>query len=121
VPQQGSTAGTRVTDCFIDQVGHKGCTFVTTDQLKAQWDVLIKAAEPTKNCDVADVRYIGESQGVENGVIAELACKNKRGYIVVVNGNRTKLEQQTPCRIAKEHKDEQQCTIPGNGTYAAAD
>lgn len=117
VPQPGSTAGTRVTDCFIDQVGHKSCTFVTADQLKAQWDVLIKAAEPTKGCDVADVRYIGESQGVDKGVIAELACKNKRGYIVVVNADRTKLETQTPCRIAKEHKDEQQCTIPGNGTY----
>jgi len=121
VPQPGSTAGTRVTDCFLDQVGHKSCSFVTPDQLKAQWDVLIKAAEPTKGCDVSDVRYIGESQGVTNGVIAELACKNKRGYIVVVNAERTKLEQQTPCRIAKEHKEEQQCTIPGNGTYSSAD
>ncbi len=117
VPQQGSTAGVRVTDCFLDQVGHKGCTFVTTDQLKAQWDVLIKAAEPTKGCDVSEVRYIGESQGVDKGVIAELACKNKRGYIVVVNGDRTKLETQTPCRIALAHKDDQQCSIAGNGTY----
>ncbi|WP_443750583.1 hypothetical protein [Asticcacaulis solisilvae] len=118
VPQQGSSAGVRVTDCFLDQVGHKGCSFVTTDQLKAQLDVLIKAAEPAKACDVADVRYIGESTGVANGVIAELACKNKRGYIVVVSGDRTKLaEQATPCRIAKAHNDEQQCQIAGNGTY----
>ena len=117
VPQPGSTAGVRVNDCFIDQLSRKSCTYVTADQLKAQWDVLIKAAEPTKNCDVSEVRYIGESSAINNGVIAELACKNKRGYIVVANAARTKLELDTPCRIAKAHNDEQQCQIKDNGTY----
>jgi len=117
VPQPGSTAGTRVNDCFIDQLSRKSCTYVTADQLKAQWDVLIKAAEPTKGCDVAQVRYIGESANLTNGVIAELACKNKRGYIAVVNSERTKLELTTPCRIAKAHNDPEQCQIEGNGTY----
>ena len=79
--------------------------------------MLIKAAEPTKNCDVSEVRYIGESSAINNGVIAELACKNKRGYIVVANAARTKLELDTPCRIAKAHNDEQQCQIKDNGTY----
>ncbi len=117
VPQPGSSAGVRVNDCFIDQLSRKSCTYVTADQLKAQWDVLIKAAEPTKGCDVAEVRYIGESSAVPSGVIAELACKNKRGYIVVASTDRTKLELDTPCRIAKAHKDEQQCEIKDNGTY----
>ncbi len=121
VPQPGSTAGVNVTDCFLDQVRHKSCTMVTPDMLKAQLDKLIKTAEPKKNCDVADVRYIGESSGVEKGLIAELACKNKRGYIVVVSGDRTKLETDTPCRIAKAHNEEQQCQIAGNGTYTEAD
>jgi hypothetical protein len=117
VPQPGSTAGVRVNDCFVDQLSRKSCTYVTPDMLKAQWDALIKAAEPTKGCDVAQVRYIGESGNVPDGVIAELACKNKRGYIATVNADRSKLEIQTPCRIAKAHNDPEQCKIEGNGTY----
>ncbi len=50
-------------------------------------------------------------------MIAELACTNKRGYIVVVQKDRNSIVEDTPCKIAKEHKDPEQCTIAGNGTY----
>ncbi len=122
VPQADSTSSLSVDDCFIDQTRRKQCTFVTPDQLKAQVDKLIKVAEPTKGCDVSDVRYIGESSGVDKGVIVEVACKNKRGYIGVITADRTKFaDTPTACRIAKAHKDEQQCQIAGNGTFNAAD
>ena len=117
VPQAGSTSFVNVNDCFIDQTKRKLCTYVTPAALMAQLDKLIKLKEPTKGCDVKEVRYIGESSGVDSGVIAELACTNKRGYIVVVQKDRNSIVEDTPCKIAREHKDPEQCTIPGNGTY----
>jgi hypothetical protein len=121
VPQPGGTIAGSVADCFIDQTRRKACTFVTTDQLKAQIDKLIKVAQPTKNCDVSDVRYIGESQNVKNAVVIEIACVNKRGYITAIAGDRKSLLDSTPCKIALAHKDNILCEIPGNGTYASAD
>lgn len=117
VPQPGSTASVHVKDCFIEQSTRADCTFVTEPQLKAQLDKLIKVAEPGKNCDLSQVRYIGESADTENGLIAELACVNKRGYIAVVAPDRKSLEA-TPCKLAKAHGLDQSCTIPGNGTYS---
>jgi hypothetical protein len=121
VPQAGGTIAGSVADCFVDQTRRKACTFVTTDDLKAQIDKLIKVAEPGKNCDVSDVRYIGESQNSKNAVVIEVACANKRGYITAISGDRKTLLDSTPCRIAIAHKDNILCTIPGNGTYASAD
>ena len=123
VPQPGSQSSLRLNDCFHDQVGQKACTYVTTDMLMAQVDKLIKAAEPTKACDVTQVRYIGESASVDDGVIAEIACANKRGYIVAINADRQGFaDKALPCVIARTHKDaDQQCTIPGNGTYTSGD
>jgi len=117
VPQAGSKSDVNVTDCFMDQVRHKSCTLTTGDQLKAQIDKLIKAAEPNKGCDVKEVRYIGEADQPENALIVEVACVNKRGYIGVINPERTKIEAD-PCRLAAAHHDAQKCTIPENGTYA---
>ncbi|WP_303829177.1 hypothetical protein [Asticcacaulis taihuensis] len=121
VPQPGSTAGVRVNDCFIDQTSRKMCTYVTEPQLRAQIDKLIKVAQPGKDCDVSDVRYIGESDGIEGAVIIEIACSNKRGYIAVIAANRNSIADSTPCKIAKSHNDPVQCTIAGNGTYSSAD
>ncbi|MBW8880806.1 MAG: hypothetical protein JF615_05075, partial [Asticcacaulis sp.] len=87
VPQPGSTSATRVTDCFMDQVSRKACTLTTPAVLMKQLDKLIKIAKPDKGCDVKDARYIGESEGVEDGVIVEIACANKRGYIAVVSAD----------------------------------
>ncbi len=117
VPQAGSKSDVNVTDCFMDQVRHKSCTLTTADQLKGQIDKLIKAAEPNKGCDVKEVRYIGEADQPENALIVEIACSNKRGYIGVINPERTKVEAD-PCRLAAAHHDAQKCTIPENGTYA---
>ena len=120
VPQEGSTAGTRLTDCFIAQSARNKCSLVTVDVLNAQLDKLIKVAEPGKNCDLADARYIGESDSLANGAIVEIACKNKRGYIGTVTPDRTKFaDTPSPCTIAKAHKEPIQCEIAGNGTYAA--
>ncbi|MFT4075226.1 MAG: hypothetical protein QM647_06800 [Asticcacaulis sp.] len=121
VPQPGSTSTVRVNDCFIDQTSRKNCTYVTEPQLRAQLDKLIKIAQPGKNCDISDVRYIGESDGVEGAVIVEIACSNKRGYIAILAANRNSLTDSVPCTIAKSHKDPIQCEIPGNGTYSSAD
>ncbi len=121
VAQPGGTVAGSVSDCFIDQIRRKACTYVTEDQLKAQVDKLIKVAQPTKNCDVAEVRYIGESQNVKNAVVIEIACVNKRGYITAIAGDRKSLLDSTPCKIALAHKDNILCEIPGNGTYATAD
>ena len=117
VPQPGSKSDVNVTDCFMDQVRHKSCTLTTADQLKAQIDKLIKAAEPTKGCDTKEVRFIGEAESPENALIVEVACVNKRGYIGVINPERTKIDAD-PCRLAAAHHDAQKCTIPENGTYA---
>ncbi|HVZ29884.1 MAG TPA: hypothetical protein VG839_05790 [Asticcacaulis sp.] len=121
VPQPGGTIAGSVGDCFIDQTRRKACTYVTVDDLKAQVDKLIKIAQPTKGCDVSDVRYIGESQNVKNAVVVEIACANKRGYIGAIAADRKSLLETTPCKIALAHKDNILCEIPGNGTYATAD
>ncbi len=120
VPQPGSTGSTSVTDCAIVKSRQRQCTLTTDAALKGFLDKLIKISQPTKNCDVADVRYIGESAGVAHGLLAELACVNKRGYIVLVAADRQSLMSATPCKIAKAHKEEQQCQIAGNGTYNPA-
>ncbi len=118
VPQPGTKSDVVVSDCFLDQVRHKLCTLTTAAQLQGQIDKLVKAAEPGKNCDVKEVRYIGEAETPEDGVIVEIACVNKRGYIGVVSPDRTKLIGADPCRLAAAHQDSQKCTIPENGTYA---
>jgi hypothetical protein len=117
VPQPGAQADVNVTDCFMDQVRHKSCTLTTAAQLQAQVDKLIKIAEPNKGCDVKQVRYIGEAESPEGALIVEVACSNKRGYIGIINPERTKIEAD-PCRLAAAHHDAQKCTIPENGTYA---
>lgn len=121
VPQSGSTAGVSVTDCYLVKMRNRTCSLTTDDMLKAQLDKLIKIAEPKKGCDIKDVKYLGESAGVEGGLIAEIACVNKRGYIIVVEKDRNSISVATPCHIAKAHKEPQQCTIAGNGTYLAND
>ncbi len=121
VPQAGSTAGVSVTDCFLVKTRNRTCSITTDDMLKAQLDKLIKLAEPKKGCDIKEVKYLGESSGVEGGLIAEIACVNKRGYIIVVEKDRNSISIATPCHIAKAHRDPQQCTIAGNGTYLAND
>jgi hypothetical protein len=121
VPQPGSEAPTDVYDCFMDQTARQLCTYVTPEQLIKQLDKLIKLAEPTKNCDVKEVRYIGESSDNPNALLAELACANKRGYIVEVAPNRQSLQYTRPCAIARSNKDPMQCEIAGNGTYSSAD
>ncbi|ESQ92279.1 hypothetical protein [Asticcacaulis benevestitus] len=121
VPQAGSTSSLRLNDCFIDQTSRKSCTYVTEPTLRAQLDKLIKIAQPGKGCDVSQVRYIGESDGIEGALLAELACSNKRGYIAIVSADRNKITESVPCTIAKSHKDPIQCEIPGNGTYASAE
>ncbi|MEI9905778.1 MAG: hypothetical protein WDN06_19010 [Asticcacaulis sp.] len=126
IPQPGSQSTIRINDCFYDALRTAGdnpqepfCTYVTLDDLKKQWDKLIKIAHPDKGCDVTDVRYIGESDTVDQGVVAELACANKRGYIATISTDRQSLVAATPCNLAKAHNDDIQCTIPGNGTYIA--
>jgi hypothetical protein len=121
VPQPGSPSSLRVNDCFIDQTTRKSCTFVTEANLRAQLDKLIKTAQPGKDCNISDVRYIGESDGIEGAVLLEIACANKRGYVAILAPNRNSLSDSVPCKIAKSHKDPIQCEIPGNGTYATAD
>ena len=121
VPQPGSTAGVSVTDCFLVKTRNRTCSITTDDMLKTQLDKLIKLAEPKKGCDIKEVKYLGESAGVQGGLIAEIACVNKRGYIVVVEKDRNSISLATPCHIAKAHNDPQQCTIAGNGTYLAND
>lgn len=122
VPQPGSTASYRLGDCFHDQVGQQACTLVSADVLKAQLDKLIKTAEPTKGCDVTQVRYIGESAAYDDGVVAEIACSNKRGYIITLNADRQSFaEKALPCVVARSHKEYEQCAIPGNGTYTEGD
>lgn len=121
VPQPGSTSSLRVNDCFIDQTSRKACTYITEANLRAQLDKLIKIAQPGKGCDISDVRYVGESDGIEGAVITEIACSNKRGYIAILAPNRNSLTDTVPCKIAKSHGDPVLCEIPGNGTYAAAD
>ncbi len=122
VPQEGSTSSYKLNDCFHDQVGQQACTLVTPAILMTQVDKLIKAAEPTKDCDVTQVRYIGETSTYEDGVVAEIACANKRGYIVTLKADRQSLaEKALPCVVARAHKEYEQCTIPGNGTYTGAE
>ncbi len=121
VPQPGSTSTLRMNDCFIDQTNRKSCTLVAEPTLRAQLDKLIKVAQPGKECNISDVRYIGESDGIEGAVILEIACANKRGYIAILSAKRDKLTDSVPCKIAKSHGDPVQCTIAGNGTYATAD
>ncbi|ESQ92133.1 hypothetical protein ABAC460_04400 [Asticcacaulis sp. AC460] len=121
VPQAGSEAPTDVYDCFMDQTARQLCTYVTPETLMKHLDKLIKVAEPTKNCDVKEVRYIGESSDNPNALLAELACVNKRGYIIEVAPNRQSLQYTRPCAIARSNKDEMQCEIAGNGTYSSAD
>lgn len=117
VPQPGSQSTVNVTDCFVDQVRHKSCTLTTEAQLQAQVDKLIKIAEPGKNCDVKQIRWIGESADTEGAVIMEIACTNKRGYIAVIDAKRSEISAD-PCKLAAAHGDKQKCTIPENGTYA---
>ena len=120
IPEPDSVSSLHVYDCFQDQVNKDHyCTYVTTTDLMKQWDKLIKIAKPDKGCDVTQVRYIGESETVDGGVVAELACANKRGYLAVIAGDRQSLLDAEPCTIAKAHNEENQCTIPGNGTYAS--
>ncbi|ESQ76815.1 hypothetical protein [Asticcacaulis sp. AC402] len=119
VPQPGSDSQTRVYDCFLDQAARKMCTIVTPDKLMKQLDKLIKVAKPDKACDVKEVRYIGESSSTEQAVLAELACVNKRGYIVVVAPDRQTLLEAIPCTVAKAQKLDSVCEIPGNGTYSS--
>ena len=121
VPQEGSTAAARLNDCFADQAGRKSCTMVTPDDLMKQVDVIVKKAEPNKGCDVKQVRYIGESAGVDGGIIIEAACVNKRGYLGVISADRQSLTEVVPCTIAKAHHDDQQCEIEGNGTYTGGE
>ncbi len=119
IPQPDSTSALHVTDCFMDAI-HKTpyCTYVTPDDLKKQWDKLIKLAKPTAACDVTEVRYIGESDNVDGGVVAELACSNKRGYIAVIASDRQSLVNAQTCGSAKTNNEENQCEIPGNGVIA---
>ena len=118
VPQPGTQSDVNVTDCFTDQVRHKSCSLTTGAQLQAQLDKLIKVAEPTKGCDVKQVRYIGEAESPEGALIVEIACVNKRGYIGILSPGRDKITDADPCRLAAAHKDAQKCEIPENGTYA---
>ncbi|EGF90186.1 hypothetical protein ABI_32010 [Asticcacaulis biprosthecium C19] len=120
VPQPGSDGQTRVYDCFMDQTGRKMCTMVKPDDLMKHLDRLIKVAQPTKNCDVKEVRYIGESSDQEDALLAELACVNKRGYIVLVSPDRKTIVDAVPCTIARSQKMELKCEIAGNGTYSSA-
>ncbi|ESQ83385.1 hypothetical protein AEAC466_14140 [Asticcacaulis sp. AC466] len=122
VPQPGSTSSLKLSDCFVEATSvRKGCTLTTTEVLNAQIDKLIKVAQPGKDCDVGEVRYIGQSDSNENAVLIEVACKNKRGYIGALSPDRKKLIDTVPCKIAKAHKDPLQCEIKDNGTYASAD
>lgn len=117
VPQPDSQSSLHVHDCFIEQASRADCTLTTEAQMKAQLDKLIKVAEPGKNCDLSQVRYIGESASIDNALVVELACTNKRGYIAVVAADRKSLDA-TPCKLTKAHGLDQSCTIPGNGTYS---
>ncbi len=119
VPQPGSTHKASVTDCFAAETRTRQCSITTDDMLKAQLDKLIKVAEPKKGCDIKEVRYIGEMEG--DAVLAEIACVNKRGYIILLEKDRNSISATRPCHLAKAHKDANQCAIPGNGTYAAND
>ena len=115
VPEPDSQSTLRVTDCFLDAL-HKTpyCTYVTPADLTKQWDKLIKAVKP--GCDVTQVRYIGESETVDEGVAAELACANKKGYIAVISADRKSLVDTESCAMAKGRKEDNQCEIPGNGS-----
>jgi hypothetical protein len=118
VPQDGSNGEVNVSDCFVSKTRKNMCSLIDETVYKAHIDKLIKVAQPTKGCDVSDVRYVGESGSEAEGVIVEVACVNKRGYIGTLSADRTKIVDTIPCRIAKTHKEEIQCEIPGNGTYA---
>lgn len=119
VPQVGSTASASLVDCFSAKTRTRQCSITNDDMLKAHLDKLIKIAEPKKGCDIKDVRYIGETD--DNALLAEIACVNKRGYIIMLEKDRNTISATRPCHLAKTHKDVNQCTIAGNGTYAAND
>lgn len=119
VPNEGSTASVNVGDCFVDQVRRKACTYVTPDKLMAHWNKLLKDEVKTRNCELKEVRYIGEYEEEPDAIIAELACVNKRGFIAILSADRTKILETMTCKSARKDPKAIQCEIPDNGTFEA--
>jgi len=114
LPSEGSTAKTELMDCFTMVARRKECTYVTREQLDQQIGALIKTVK--QDCDIKQINYLGRSDEAD-GVLVEIACVNKRGYIADIAKSRTAFTDAVPCSIARSRKYDLQCEIPGNGTY----
>ncbi|MFT3998090.1 MAG: hypothetical protein QM667_11855 [Asticcacaulis sp.] len=110
----GATVAPETMDCFTLTARRRECTFVTRAQLDQQINTLIKTVK--QDCDVKQVSYLGRSD-IEDGVLVEIACVNKRGYIADIAKTRVAFNDAVPCAIARSRKYDLQCQIPENGTY----
>lgn len=114
VPSAGSTAKLEAFDCYALMARKRACDYVTREFLDKNIDAVAKAAG--KDCDVKEVRYAARSDN--DGVIIEIACTNKRGYIADLQKDRKGFLDIVSCSIAKS-RDYINCEIPGNGTYVS--
>lgn len=115
IPNEGSTSKADVFDCFTGVARKRECTLTPASVLTAHLDALAKADK--KDCDVQEVRYAGITD--TDGVLVELACTNKRGYVAALSKTRTSFEDIVACNIAKNRPGYETCKIPGNGTYVS--
>lgn len=118
VPQADSKAEIFMMDCFIAELKTNKCSLTSADLLKSHINVLVNKAMPERNCQVKEVRYEGEPVDAKDFIIVEVACENKRGYIIEINDKRTEITSSKACRLLKGNL---KCTIPGNGTYSSDD
>ncbi|WP_189486713.1 hypothetical protein [Asticcacaulis endophyticus] len=114
-PNEGSTAKADVFDCYTGIARKRECTLTPATVLLANLDALAKADK--KDCDVQEARYAGLTD--TDGVLVELACSNKRGYIAALAKSRKTFEDIIACNIAKNRAGYETCKIPGNGTYVS--
>ena len=116
-PQPGSTAKILDYDCYgMKALFQQDCKFFTSATLMTHITDLAKADKRvTADCVIAEVRY--SIITIKGELLAEIACVNKRGFLIDVSQDRTKLTDVLGCRAARELKDDVQCKIPGNGTH----
>jgi hypothetical protein len=112
IPQTGSTSKFESMDCYSMYARKRDCTLIARDLLDKNMDKAIKTEKSA--CDVRATRYISNVQG--GGVITEIACTSKRGYVGELAKTRAGFTALVPCHIAKQ-RGIYTCEIPGNGTY----
>ncbi|MDC7674562.1 hypothetical protein [Asticcacaulis machinosus] len=115
IPNEGSTAKIDIFDCYAGVARKRECSLTPATVLTAHLDKLAKADK--KDCDVKEVRYAGVTDS--DGILVELACTNKRGYVAALSKTRTSYEDIVACNIAKNRPGYETCKIPGNGTYVS--